>query len=59
MPERFDPWQTLHGRFARWASDGTFDQLLAAVQTRAEVFWLVAIDSTMVRAHQPQPPNDG
>ena len=30
LPERFGPWQTVHGRFARWAADGTFDRLLAA-----------------------------
>ncbi|MFE6063949.1 transposase [Streptomyces sp. NPDC056431] len=30
LPERFDPWQTVHGRFAHWAADGTFDRLLAA-----------------------------
>lgn len=52
LPERFGPWQTVHGPFARWAADGTFDRLLAAAQGRAEVDWLVAIDSTTVRAHQ-------
>ncbi|BAG16916.1 putative transposase [Streptomyces griseus subsp. griseus NBRC 13350] len=52
LPDRFGPWQTVHGRFARWAADGTFDRLLAAAQGRAEVDWLVAIDSTTVRAHQ-------
>lgn len=52
LPERFGPWQTVHGRFARWATDGTFDRLLSTAQTRAEVDWLVAIDSTIVRAHQ-------
>lgn len=52
LPERFGPWQTVHGRFARWAADSTFDRLLAVAQTRAEVDWLVAIDSTIVRAHQ-------
>ncbi|MDF9801639.1 transposase [Streptomyces sp. HB372] len=52
LPEHFGPWQTVHGRFARWAADGTFDRLLAAAQTQAEVDWLVAIDSTIVRAHQ-------
>jgi transposase len=46
------PWQTVHGRFARWSQDGTFDRLLACAQARAEVDWLVALDSTMVRAHQ-------
>lgn len=43
LPERFGPWQTVHGRFAR---------LFTAAQTRAEVDWLVAIDSTIARAHQ-------
>ncbi|MFB8402376.1 IS5 family transposase [Streptomyces sp. NPDC055912] len=52
LPERFGPWQTVHGRFARWTADGAFDRLLTAVQTRAEVDWLVTIDSTIVRAHQ-------
>ncbi|MFF0561713.1 transposase [Streptomyces sp. NPDC004266] len=41
LPERFGPWQTIHGRFARWAADGTFDRLLAASQTRAEVDRLI------------------
>ncbi|GHF11291.1 hypothetical protein GCM10014715_78670 [Streptomyces spiralis] len=40
------------GRFARWAADGTFDKLPAAALGRAEVGWLVALDSTIVRAHQ-------
>ncbi len=51
LPERFGPWQTVHGRFARWATDGTFDRLLAVAQSRADVDRLVAIDSTIVRAH--------
>ncbi|MER5418019.1 transposase, partial [Streptomyces virginiae] len=37
LPERFGPWQTVHGRFARWAADGTFHRLLAAAQTTGEV----------------------
>jgi transposase len=52
LPERFGPWQTVHGRFARWAADGTFDRRLAAAQQRAEVDWLVALDSTIGRAPQ-------
>ena len=40
----------VHGRFARWAADGAFDQLLAAAQQQAEVDWLVALDSTAVRS---------
>src|SRR5690242_4226752 len=50
LPERFGPWQTVHGRFARWAADGTFDRLLSAAQGQAEVDWLVALDSAIVRA---------
>ncbi|MFF4426207.1 transposase [Streptomyces sp. NPDC001549] len=42
LPERFGPWQTVTGRFARWAADGTFDRLPAAAR----------IDATIVRAHQ-------
>ncbi|MGX1854260.1 transposase [Streptomyces sp. NPDC055299] len=30
LPARSGPWQTVHGRFARWAADLTFDRLLAA-----------------------------
>ncbi|MFB7394971.1 IS5 family transposase [Streptomyces sp. NPDC056191] len=59
LPEWFGPWQTVHGRFARWTADGAFDRLLTAVQTRAEVDWLVAIDSTIVRAHQHADAKEG
>jgi transposase len=59
LPERFGPWQTVHGRFARWAADGTFDRLLAAAQGRGEADWLVALDSTIVRAHQHTAAKEG
>ncbi|MET8767393.1 IS5 family transposase [Streptomyces sp. NPDC004658] len=59
LPERFGPRQTVHGRFARWAADGTFDRLLAAARARAEVDWLVPLDSTIVRAHQHTAPKGG
>ncbi|MER5218646.1 hypothetical protein ABT063_51390 [Streptomyces sp. NPDC002838] len=36
----------------RWAADGTFDRMLAAARKRADADWLVALDSTIVRAHQ-------
>jgi hypothetical protein len=50
--EGFGPRQTVHGRFARWAADDTFDRILSFAQSRPVVDWLVAIDSTIVRAHQ-------
>lgn len=59
LPERFGPWQTVHRRFARWAADGTFDRILAAAQGRAKVDWLVALDSTIVRAHQHTAAKEG
>ncbi|MHB9756503.1 IS5 family transposase [Streptomyces sp. BYX5S] len=56
VPARYGAWQSLYTRFRRWALDGTFTRMLAAVQAdrqaRADVDWLVAVDSTLVRAHQ-------
>lgn len=56
VPARYGPWQTCHARLTRWQEDGTWDRLLAHVQTRSdavgEVVWEVSIDSTVVRAHQ-------
>ena len=56
LPERYGPWQTCSDRFARWRRDGTWDRLLAHVQTESdavgEVVWEVGVDSTVVRAHQ-------
>jgi transposase len=56
LPERYGPWKTAYDRFARWRRDGTWDRLLAHVQTRSdavgEVEWEVSIDSSSVRAHQ-------
>jgi transposase len=56
VPERYGPWATLHTRFRRWAADGTFERMLQVAQARADavgdVGWLVAVDSTIVRAHQ-------
>lgn len=56
LPDRYRPWQTAYTRFRRWALNGTFDRLLTALQSRADaagaIDWLVAIDSTIVRAHQ-------
>lgn len=56
LPARDGPWSTCHARLVRWQRDGTWDRLLAHVQTRSdavgEVIWEVSIDSTVVRAHQ-------
>ena len=56
LPERYGPWRTCYDRFVRWRRDGTWDRLLAHVQTRSdavgEVVWEVSVDSTHIRAHQ-------
>ena len=43
-------------RFDRWSKDGTFDRVLAELQGFAhavdELAWVVAVDSTIARAHQ-------
>jgi transposase len=56
LPERYGPWQTCADRLYRWRRDGTWDRMLAHVQTRSdavgEVLWEVSIDSTTARAHQ-------
>jgi len=53
MPERYGPWQTCYDRFAHWRRDGTWDRLLAQVQTKSdavgEIIWEVSVDSTVVR----------
>ena len=56
LPERYGPWRTCYDRFARWRRDGTWDRLLAQVQTKSDavggVVWEVSVDGTHVRAHQ-------
>ncbi len=56
LPERYGRWRTVYARFARWQGDGTWDRLVAHVQTKSdamgEVVWEVSVDSTAVRAHQ-------
>jgi transposase len=56
LPARYGPWKTCYDRLVRWRRDGTWDRLLAHVQTKSdavgEVLWEVSIDSTHVRAHQ-------
>jgi transposase len=48
--------ETCYDWFVRWRQDGTWDRLLAHVQTKSdavgELEWIVSVDSTSVRAHQ-------
>ncbi|MDA0566496.1 transposase [Streptomonospora sp. S1-112] len=32
LPQRYGPWQSIYGRYRRWAADGTFDVIWPHVQ---------------------------
>ncbi|MFJ8469741.1 IS5 family transposase [Streptomyces swartbergensis] len=56
LPERYGPWKTVYERHRLWSADGTWERLLqevqAAVDAAGEIDWDIAVDSTVVRAHQ-------
>lgn len=56
LPHELGAFQTAHKRLMRWAVDGTWQRIFAAVLAQAdasdEVGWAVSVDSTVCRAHQ-------
>lgn len=68
VPPCYGDFRTLYGRHRRWSADGTWERVLAALQADSDPGedgeWAVAIDSTVVRAHQHaagarhEPPKD-
>ncbi|NEC31892.1 transposase [Streptomyces rubrogriseus] len=56
LPEHFGSWKGAHNRLRRWAADGTWEKmftaLLAQADAEGDLDWVVAVDSTIVRAHQ-------
>lgn len=56
LPERYGPWKTVYHRHRRWSADGTWEQVLDALRVGCDqdegADWAVAVDSTVVRAHQ-------
>ncbi|MGA5732036.1 IS5 family transposase [Streptomyces seoulensis] len=56
LPEELGSFKTAHKRLIRWAMDGTWERVLAAVLAVADadddVGWTVSVDSTVCRAHQ-------
>lgn len=56
LPERFGPWKTVYNRHRRWSGDGTWEEILSGLQSGCDKLdgadWLVAVDSTVIRAHQ-------
>ncbi|MFE2579637.1 IS5 family transposase [Streptomyces sp. NPDC059378] len=56
LPDELGSFQTAHKRLIRWAVDGTWERIFAAVLAAAEgaddIGWTVSVDSTVCRAHQ-------
>ncbi len=56
VPPAYGPWQTVYGLFRRWQRNGTWREILAGLQGRADaeglITWDVSVDSTVARAHQ-------
>lgn len=57
LPEHFGSWKGAHNRLPKWATaDGTWEKvfttLLAHADAEGDLDWVVAVDSTIVRAHQ-------
>ncbi|GAA1500530.1 IS5 family transposase [Streptomyces bangladeshensis] len=56
LPEHFGSWKGVHNRLRKWAADGTWEKvftaLLAQADAEGDLDWVVAVDSTIVRAHQ-------
>jgi transposase len=52
LPTEFGPWQSVYGRFNRWAKLGICERLFDLLKSRAPDAEWQAIDATIVRAHQ-------
>ena len=56
LPERFGNWKTVYNRHRRWSGDGTWEMILDRLRTGCDQDagrgWTVAVDATVVRAHQ-------
>jgi len=54
LPASYGCWKTVYNRHRRWSADGTWAGVLAELQRGCDMVedrWVVAIDSTVVRAH--------
>ncbi|MFI8236823.1 IS5 family transposase [Streptomyces sp. NPDC085866] len=56
LPPEYGSWKGVCTRLRNWAIDGTwkrvFSTLLAQADAEGDLDWIVAVDSTIVRAHQ-------
>jgi transposase len=51
LPERYGKWKSLHKRFTRWAKAGVWEKVFDHLVEDPDNAY-VALDSTLVRAHQ-------
>lgn len=67
LPASYGCWKTVYNRHRRWSADGTWVRVLTELQRGCDMGedrWVVAIDSTVVRAHhhaagaRQEPPAD-
>jgi transposase len=56
VPACYGSWQAAYALFRRWQRAGVWQQIIAALQARADaaglITWDVSVDSTSARAHQ-------
>ncbi|MFE6766394.1 hypothetical protein [Streptomyces sp. NPDC057689] len=56
LPDEFGSWKGFHNRLRMWAADGTWEKVFTALRALADTEGdpdrAVAVDSTIVRAHQ-------
>lgn len=56
LPSEFGSWKGACNRLRKWAIDGTWERVFMALLAQADaeknLEWVVAVDSTIVRAHQ-------
>jgi len=55
LPASYGHWKTVYNRHRRWSADGTWARVLSGLQRGCDLEeseWVVAVDSTVVRAHQ-------
>jgi transposase len=56
LPARFGIWKTVYNRHRRWSGDGTWEMILGRLRAGCDEGhgrdWTVAVDATVVRAHQ-------
>lgn len=56
LPREYGTWKGVYSRLRNGAIDGTWERvftaLLVQADTEGDLDWVVAVDSTIVRAHQ-------